>query len=195
MKKVYTGLILMIFFTLLLGFVYPLFLWGVGKVFFPHKSSGSFLVNIQTKKIIGSTLIGQNFHQKKYFHSRPSACNYDGMLSTSSNLAPTSKHLQTQVMERIETYKQENDLPESFLKIPSDAVFASGSGLDPHISLENASLQAHRIAAARNIPDAQVMQLIEENKEKPFLGILGHSKISVFLLNAKLDNLSLEKKR
>ena len=194
MKKIYTAFILMLFFTLVTGILYPLILWGLGNIFFNHRASGSFLENKKTHEIIGSSLIGQNFQAKKYFHGRPSVCDYNAMLSGATNLAPTSKTLYQQVEGRLEKYKKENDLPDSFSRIPPDAVFSSGSGLDPHISVENAYLQANRIASERGVALEEIMRLIDQHTEKPLFGIFGKKLVSVLLLNAKLDGITLEKK-
>jgi K+-transporting ATPase ATPase C chain len=190
MKKIYSAFIMVVFFTFLLGCIYPLFLWGIGKLFFPHKAGGSLVMNKKTHEIIGSTLIGQKFQDKKYFHGRPSSCNYDGMNSQSSNLGPTSQKLQEQIQKNIQVYKKENHLNDSFQNIPSDAVFASGSGLDPHISVENAYLQAERIARERQIPYENVRKLIDHNTIKP---VIGPKYVSVLSLNAKLDHTKLKK--
>ncbi len=134
--------------------VYPLVVWGIAQIAFPSQANGS-LVERQGQ-IVGSALMAQNFSSPQYFHPRPSAAGdtgYDGTSSGGSNLGPLSQKLIDQVKERIAGYRAENDLPADTL-IPADAVTASGSGLDPHISLKNAELQAPRVANARGLsPD------------------------------------------
>ena len=122
--------------------VYPLVVWGIAQVAFPSQANGS-LVEVKGK-IVGSGLLAQNFSGPQYFHPRPSAAGdvgYDGASSGGSNLGPLSRKLTDQVKERVDKYRAENNLPAATL-VPADAVTASGSGLDPHISLRNAEIQA-----------------------------------------------------
>ncbi len=131
--------------------VYPLVVWGIAQVAFPSQANGS-LVEVQGK-IVGSGLLAQNFSGPQYFHPRPSAAGdtgYDGTSSGGSNLGPLSQKLIDQVKERVDKYRTENNLPAATL-VPADAVTASGSGLDPHISLRNAEIQAPRVAQARKL--------------------------------------------
>ena len=139
--------------------------------------------------MVGSTLIAQNFTKAYYFHSRPSAAGtngYDGTSSGGSNYGYTSQKLHDAVKARVEAYRSENNLSSS-QKVPMDAVTTSGSGLDPHISVVNAMIQAKRIAASRGIEETQVMKVLRENIQKPYWGIIGEKKVNVFNLNLILD--------
>jgi potassium-transporting ATPase KdpC subunit len=174
--------------TLIFGFIYPLALCLTGEIFFSHHSHGSILKN-SSNHAIGSKFIGQNFTTPQYFHPRPSFAGesgYDAMASDASNLGPTSKKLHDLLQERIAIYRIENNLP-STEPIPTDAVTASGSGLDPHISLPNAYLQAHRIAQTRNIPIDTLREIIRKNRQTRWLGIFGEERVNVLLINLELD--------
>jgi K+-transporting ATPase ATPase C chain len=168
---------------------YPLVVWGVAQVAFPSQANGS-LVEVKGK-IIGSGLLAQNFSGAQYFHPRPSAAGdtgFDGTSSGGSNLGPLSQKLTDQVKERVSSYRTENNLPSGTL-VPADAVTASGSGLDPHISLKNAELQAKRVATARGLSPAQINKLIETCTDGPGLGFLGEPGMNVLRLNLALDKL------
>jgi potassium-transporting ATPase KdpC subunit len=173
--------------TVILGIIYPFLVCGIGTLFFPHHAKGA-LVRNEHKQIIGSKFIGQNFTSPKYFHPRPSYAGdgYDAMASGASNLAPTSKALLDIVQERILAYKDENSISPSE-QLPVDAVTASGSGLDPHISLKNAMYQAPRIANARNISIDRINDLINKMTIGRFLGLFGEPHVNVLMLNLKLD--------
>ena len=180
--------------TLVLAFllcgIYPLAVWGVAQLVFPHQANGSLVV--QDGRIVGSSLIGQGFRAEHYFHSRPSAAGsdgYDAAGSSGSNLGPLSRKLIDQVKERAEAYRKENGLP-SDMEIPADAVTASASGLDPHISVRNAELQAARVANARSIAVEEVRKYIGQYTEGPQLGFLGEEGVNVLELNLALDALS-----
>ncbi len=167
--------------------VYPLIVTGLAQTFFKDKANGSLLTD-PTGEIVGSTLIGQSFTEERYFHPRPSAAGngYDAASSGGSNLGPTSQKLHDALKERITAYRALNNL-EADTPVPADAVTASGSGLDPHISLRNANLQAARIAASRNLSLGKVKELIRANTEQPDLGILGDARVNVLKLNMALD--------
>jgi len=170
--------------------VYPLVVWGIAQVAFPGQANGS-LVERQGK-VVGSGLLAQSFTDAKYFHPRPSAAGevgYDGAGSGGSNLGPLSQKLVDQVKERLAAYRRENELPGETL-IPADAVTASGSGLDPHISRQNAALQAARVAKARKLSKNKVMSLMEEYTIGPDLGLWGEPGVNVLRLNLALDALS-----
>jgi len=170
--------------------VYPLMVWAVAQVAFPRQANGSIIE--AGGKIIGSDLIAQFFQGEQYFHPRPSAAGdvgYDGVNSGGSNLGPLSKKLIDQVKERVEAYAAENGLAPG-TKIPADAVTASGSGLDPHISLGNAELQAPRVARVRKMPEEVVRKLISESTRSPQLGFLGDPAVNVLRLNLALDALA-----
>ena len=170
--------------------VYPLVVWGIAQVAFPSQAKGS-LVEVRGK-IVGSGLLAQNFSGPQYFHPRPSAAGdvgYDGTSSGGSNLGPLSQKLIDQVKERVDKYRTENNLPAATL-VPADAVTASGSGLDPHISSRNAAIQAPRVAAARKVSADKVARLIRDFTEGPDLGFLGEPGVNVLRLNLALDALS-----
>ena len=170
--------------------VYPLVVWGIAQVAFPSQANGS-LVEVRGK-IVGSGLLAQNFSGPQYFHPRPSAAGdvgYDGASSGGSNLGPLSQKLTDQVKERVDKYRTENNLPAATL-VPADAVTASGSGLDPHISLRNAEIQAPRVAQARKLSADKVKRLIQDVTEGPDLGFLGEPGVNVLRLNLALDALS-----
>lgn len=180
--------------TLALAFlccgIYPMVVWGLGQVAFPRQANGSWLAC--HGRIVGSALIGQEFRSQSYFHPRPSAAGsrgYDAAASGGSNLGPLSRKLIDQVRERVEVFRAENGLPPD-KKIPADAVTASGSGLDPHISPQNAELQAARVAKARGIPEEAVERLVDRYTEGPQFGFLGERRVNVLELNCALDQAS-----
>ncbi len=166
---------------------YPLIVWGIAQVVFPHQANGSLIE--WDGKIIGSGLIAQSFAGDRYFHPRPSAAGdvgYDPENSGGSNLGPLSQKLLDQVKERVDAYVTENSLPPG-TKVPADAVTASGSGLDPHISVANAGLQAPRVARARGVTEDEVKKYVREFTEGPQLGFLGDPGVNVLKLNLALD--------
>ena len=177
--------------TLILAIVccgaYPLVVFGISQLAFHDKANGSLIV-AKDGTIRGSKLLGQGFTGEKYFHPRPSAAGngYDAANSSGSNLGPTSQKLNDQIKDRIEAYREENGLKETD-SVPADAVTASGSGLDPHISLRNAELQISRVAKARNFSADKVRELVKQNTNGPDLGILGELGVNVLTLNLALD--------
>jgi len=172
--------------AILLCGIYPLLVWIVGQGLFPSESNGSLLAHKGT--IVGSSLLSQGFTDPKYFHPRPSAAGqgYDAAGSGGSNLGPTSKKLVDGVRQRVVDYRIENGLGPDAM-VPTDAVTASASGLDPHISVKNALLQAKRVAKARSLPVALVMEKIDAHTEGRTLGILGEPRVNVLMLNLDLD--------
>ena len=169
---------------------YPLAVTGISKLVFADKANGSLIVD-KNGTIIGSELIGQNFKSEGYFHPRPSAAGaigYDAANSSGSNLGPTSQKLADQVRERIAAYRASNGLTET-QPIPADAVTASASGLDPHISPANAALQVARVAKVRGMTPEKVNELITANTDKADLGFLGMDGVNVLKLNLALDSL------
>lgn len=168
--------------------LYPLAVWAIGQVAFKDKANGSLIV-AKDGTVQGSRLLGQNFTEPKYFHPRPSAAGangYDAASSSGSNLGPTSQKLADQIKDRVAAYRSENGLAAS-VQVPADAVTASASGLDPHISLANATLQAARVATTRGLPEEKVLELIRANTDAQSLGILGDAGVNVLQLNLALD--------
>ncbi len=168
---------------------YPAVVWGFAQTLFPDKANGSLLVN-RTGNVIGSRLIGQGFRAQRYFHPRPSAAGqgYDAVSSGGSNLGPTSRKLKELIQSRLETYRRVNGLKPTD-PVPADAVTASGSGLDPHISPANAEQQVHRVAQARGLSPERVRELIRTNTDDAALGFLGSPGVHVLRLNLSLDSL------
>jgi potassium-transporting ATPase KdpC subunit len=168
--------------------LYPLIVFGVAQAFFPDKANGS-LISDKSGSVRGSKLLGQGFAAGKYFHPRPSAAGngYDASNSGGSNLGPTSQKLFDVIKERVVAYRKENQLTQD-RAIPADAVTASGSGLDPHISPANAEIQAPRVARARGLSEEELRTIIKQHTEKPDLQILGEPRVNVLTLNLALDN-------
>ena len=167
--------------------VYTLFVTLVAQITMPDKANGSLLY--VDGKVVGSELIGQSFTSPGYFHGRPSAVDYNGASSGGSNYGATSAELMKQVSQRIEQVRRENGLPPD-APVPADLVLASGSGLDPHISVEGAMLQVPRVATARGLPESEVKMLVDQHIEPPQLGFLGQERVNVLKLNLALDELA-----
>jgi K+-transporting ATPase ATPase C chain len=167
--------------------LYPLLVFGIGQVLFPAKANGSLIVDAGGV-VRGSRLIGQPFTADKYFHPRPSSAGngYDPTSSGGSNLGPTSQKLRDAIAQNITDYRTQNGMTTN-AAVPADAVTGSASGLDPHISLENARLQADRVAKARGLNLEKVRALIQENTDAADLGILGDPGVNVLRLNLALD--------
>lgn len=168
--------------------IYPLLVFGIAQAAFPAKANGS-LIAASDGTIRGSALIGQGFSGAGYFHPRPSAAGadgYDAANSGGSNLGPTSKKLADTISARISAYRATNHLPPTEA-VPADAVTASGSGLDPHISPMNARLQIPRVATSRRMGENRVRALVEAFTEPPQLGIFGKPRVNVLCLNLALD--------
>ena len=155
---------------------------------FHDKANGSLIVD-QDGTVRGSKLLAQGFTADKYFHPRPSAAGngYDAASSGGSNLGPTSQKLNDAIKDRIGAYRKENGLSEND-SVPADAVTASGSGLDPHISLRNAELQTPRVAKARGLSEEKVRELVQQNTDGRDLGVLGDPGVNVLELNLALDS-------
>ena len=177
--------------TLVLAIVcsglYPLVVFGISQGLFHDKANGSLIVD-PDGTVRGSKLLGQNFSDAKYFQPRPSAAGngYDAANSSGSNLGPTSQKLNDAIKDRIAAYRSENNLKETDA-VPADAVTTSGSGLDPHISLQNAELQTARIAKARGLSEDKVRDLIQQNTDGRDFGVLGERGVNVLQLNRALD--------
>ena len=169
--------------------LYPLIVFGISQALFNDKANGSLIVD-PNGTVRGSRLLGQEFADAKYFHPRPSAAGngYDATSSGGSNLGPTSRKLNDAIKERIAAYRAENSLSES-APVPADAVTASGSGLDPHISLQNAELQIPRVVKARGVAEERVRELIRQNTNGRGFGVFGEPGVNVLQLNRALDQL------
>jgi len=184
----------MVVLTLILGLGYTALITLVGQVALPAQANGS-LVRDASGEVVGSSLIGQSFTDAdgaalpEYFQSRPSAAGdgYDGGASSGSNLGPENTDLISSITERKTTIAEREGVAES--EVPADAVTASGSGLDPHISPAYASIQVDRVARARNLPVDEVRTLVAEHTQGPDLGYLGGSTVNVVELNLALDRL------
>jgi K+-transporting ATPase ATPase C chain len=178
--------------TAITGIVYPLAVTGIAKVAFGDQADGSLIV--KDGKVIGSSLIGQNFSEPKYFWGRPSATSpqpYNASASSGSNQGPLNPALVDAVKGRIDALKAAD--PDNTLPIPADLVTASASGIDPHISPEAAAYQVGRIAGQRNLPTADVKALVSQHTEGRQWGIFGESRVNVLQLNIALDSLSSSK--
>jgi K+-transporting ATPase ATPase C chain len=189
MKTIIISLKIFLFFTLLTGVLYPLFVTAISQVFFTAKANGSLIY--KNDKVMGSELIGQQFDSTVYFTSRPSPTSYNPMPSGGSNYGLTNMKLKRLVDERKQQFISFNQL-DSLAEVPSEMLFASASGLDPHISVKSAMLQAARIAKARNFDSEQISklgQLIKIQTEGPQFLFLGEERINVLLLNLAIDTI------
>src|SRR6476660_8789307 len=198
LREIRPAILLLVLLTLITGLAYPLAMTAIAGAIFPKQAQGSLIE--KDGKVVGSALIGQEFKEDKYFHGRPSAtvapdpadstktvpAPYNAANSGGSNLGPTSKALNDRVKDDVEKLKAEN--PSA--AIPIDLVTTSGSGLDPDISPEAALFQAPRVARARNMPEDRVRQLVIENTQGRFAGLLGEPRVNVLALNMALDAAS-----
>jgi K+-transporting ATPase ATPase C chain len=186
LKLLRSTLMMLVLLTLLTGVVYPLVVTGIAQAVFPVQANGSLIG--EAGSAAGSILIGQANDDPQYFWPRPSATDYGTLPSGGSNLGPTSALLAEQVANRAAGFRTANGLPGN-IAVPNDMLFASASGLDPHISPDAARLQVARVARARNLDESRVASLVEEHIEDPQFGILGESRVNVLLLNMALDRL------
>lgn len=190
LRQLLAGFRVLLLLTVVLGVAYPLAITGVAQVVAPAKANGS-RVQDASGRTVGSSLIAQPFTTPEWFHPRPSAAGedgYDTLSSSASNLGPNNADLVAAIKERRAAYAQENGLPAG-ADIPADAVTASGSGLDPQISIENARLQAPRVARARGLAPAVVLQAVEAETKGRTLGVLGDRRVDVLALNLRLERL------
>lgn len=206
MKHLRPAILLTLFFVVVTGLAFPGVLWAIGQAAFPDAANGSLIRDAQGN-VIGSSLLGQGFSKPEYFHPRPSAAGagYDAANSSGTNLGPTSDKLINGVdddpatndadetylgfTDLAKAYREENGLaPDAML--PADAVTRSGSGLDPHISPENAALQVARVAKARNLDIERLRQLVANHQEGRLVGFIGEPRVNVLALNLALDRLS-----
>ena len=186
-KQLLPGLRMTLLLTVLTGLLYPGVVTGLCQLLFPNQANGSLIT--RNGKVIGSSLIGQNFTRPEYIQSRPSAAGndgYDGMASGGSNLGPTSQKLSDRVKASVEKFRKEN--PDFTGQIPADLLTASGSGLDPDLSPAAADAQVARVAKARNISPDQIRQVVTKYTSGRDLGFLGEARVNVLLVNLALDD-------
>lgn len=169
----------------LCGFLYSSVATGLGQTIFPDQANGSMM--IENNQIVGSSLVAQPFTQAQYFHPRPSAANYDPMAMAGSNMARTNPELNKIINERLNKISTQEQIDPS--KIPADLVTASGSGIDPEISVQSAMIQVKRIAQARHLADQDVIKLVQEQAVQPTFGVLGQARVNVLELNLALDRV------
>lgn len=188
LRHLRTSIVTTIFWTIVVGGAYPLLMWGVGALFFPSQAEGTIVM--KDGAVIGSSLIGQDFETDRYFHGRPSAIGYDSSNSGASNLSWTSASLKQAYEQRLSDWKKANPAGAATETPPMDMLFASGSGLDPHISPEAAEGQVARVAAARHLSRGQalaLLKLVRAHEEGQQLGFLGEPRVNVLGLNLDLD--------
>ncbi len=185
-RQLLPALLAFVALTVLCGIVYPLVVTGISQVAFPSRADGSLVK--RDGVVVGSRLIGQSFTSPRYFHPRPSAAGdgYDATSSSASNLGPSNEVLLKDVRDRIAAYRTANGLAPGS-SVPVEAVTSSGSGLDPHISKADARIQAARVARARSLPVAKVLELVDENTDGRSLGVFGEPGVNVLELNLALD--------
>jgi K+-transporting ATPase ATPase C chain len=185
-KQLRPAVLILAILTLITGITYPLVVTGIAQVFFPNQANGTLAG--EPGRPVGSVLLGQANTDARYFWPRPSATNYGTLPSGGSNLAPTSAELADLVGQRAADFRAAHGLAPGDV-VPVEMLFASGSGLDPHISPSAARLQAGRVAAARGLDEAEVAALVDSYVEGPQMGMLGQPRVNVLLLNMALDQL------
>ncbi len=189
LKEIRTTVVATLVLLLVCCCIYPVFVFGAGQLLFPDKADGSIVYD-KNGKPIASTLLGQEFAADKYFNPRPSSAGngYDSTSSGGSNLGALSQSLHDSVKQRVADYRKANNLSDTQL-VPADAVTASASGLDPHISVKNALLQLPRVAKARGLSGDDLKKLVDKYTDGPDFGILGDAGVNIVKLNLALDGL------
>ncbi len=182
-KDITTSLLAIVLLTLLLGLAYPLAVTGVSQLAFPNKADGSQIE--RDGKVVGSRVIGQEFKGRGYFQPRPSVTGYDPSYTYFNNLGPNNKELSGLFKKNLAAYARREDVDPG--DVPEDAVQTTASGVDPHISEDNARIQARRVAEQRNLPLERVEELIDEHTDGRALGVLGEPGVNVLELNLALD--------
>lgn len=185
-KQLKTSVVMLVIFTVITGILYPLAVTLASQAVFPVQANGSLVTVDGT--VVGSSLIGQSNTDSRYFWSRPSAISYNPLPSSGSNLGPTSQTLADTVAQRAADFRAGNNLADN-ATVPSDMLFASGSGLDPHISPAAARLQVERVAEVRGLEAGKVAELVEQYIESPQFEVLGEARVNVLMLNLALDKL------
>ncbi|HUB68521.1 MAG TPA: K(+)-transporting ATPase subunit C [Candidatus Methylacidiphilales bacterium] len=187
LHEIKTSVIVTLVMLVVCCFLYPLVIFGVGQALFPRQANGSLVMGADGKPI-ASILLGQTFSAAKYFNPRPSAAGtgYDSTSSGGSNYGATSQALHDAVQQRIADYRKANNLPDT-QPLPADAVEASGSGLDPHISVKNALLQLPRVAKARDMSEDDLKKLVDQYTDGRDFGVLGDPGVNIIKLNLALD--------
>ena len=187
LKEIKTTAVITLVLLVICCVIYPLVVFGAGQLLFPQKANGSLIMGADGKPI-ASTLLGQTFGGAQYFNPRPSAAGngYDSTSSGGSNLGATSQTLHDNVKQRVADYRKTNNMTDDQL-VPADAVEASGSGLDPHISVKNALLQLPRVAKARAMSEDDLKKLVDQYTDGRDFGILGEPGLNIIKLNLALD--------
>ena len=187
MKDLLRSILIFSIMSLLTGLAYPFIITGISNIMMPHKAQGSLVIS--KDKVVGSSLIGQQFSNAGYFHGRPSALQkpYDASNSGGSNLGPSNRKFLDDVVNRVQQVRDENGLDPA-VPVPADMVLASASGLDPHISLEFALLQTARVAHARGLPEVEIRKAITDVAKEQYFG--GSKIINVLKLNLTIDELT-----
>jgi K+-transporting ATPase KdpC subunit len=186
LRQIRPAFFMLLILTVITGVIYPLVVTSIAQIAFSHQANGSLIIN-KDGQAVGSELIGQQFDDPRYFWGRPSAANYNAADSSGSNYGPLNPALMDVVQARITALKAAD--PDNTLSIPVDLVTASGSGLDPHISVASALYQVHRVATARGLDEAQVIVLVDQYTEGRQFGFLGEPRVNVLLLNLALDEI------